>query len=109
MPTADPFAPLDDNVSPVAKELARRYAPRLRDELESRKADIIKASGGFLTQRAVAAAWPIGLRLIPHATESGVAAMLDEFGGMTLAEVASKLLAHNAARGVASHPSLYHH
>jgi hypothetical protein len=97
----------DASASPVAKEFARRYAPRLRAEIESRRDEIVAASGNFFQRRAVQAAFPVGLRLVPHGVESGADAMLDEFGGMTLVEVASRLLAHNQAKGRKSHPSLF--
>jgi hypothetical protein len=108
MPADDPFAPAAD-VSPVAEEFARRIAPRLISQLADRKDAIIASGKNALVRLAIKGAWPVGISFVPNGTKTGAQAMLDEFGGMTLAEVASKLLAHNAARGVASHPSLYHH
>lgn len=86
-------------VSPMARSLAARVLPALTRQLQSRKAEFITNAGGFLARQAVKYGWPIAIRELPTAVEAGANALLDEFGAMTLAEVAERLIAHQRQRG----------
>jgi hypothetical protein len=92
--------------SPVAIELAQRIAPRLKSELESRKDSLIARAGSWVFRKAAALAWPRLIEAVPELTETGVDALLDEFGGMTLAELAGRIVLHQTAKGRQVSPSL---
>lgn len=95
-----------NEVSPMARALAARVLPALTRQLESRKAEFIAGAGSFVARQAVKWGWPIAMRELPTAVEAGTNALLDEFGSMTLAEVASRLVAHQRAMGRAPQRSL---
>jgi hypothetical protein len=97
-----------DPVSPVAVEFARRVSPRVVAELESRREAIIADSGGFLIREAVRIGFPVALREVPHLAEAGADAMLDRFGGLTISEIAERLVTHNRAKHQANrtHPTV---
>jgi len=97
---------LTDTVSPPAQEFARRITPRLLAQLADHKDAIIASGSSALVRWGIRLGWDQGMRVVPHLADSGTQAVFDEFGGMSLTQVASLLLAHNRARGVASHPSL---
>jgi hypothetical protein len=105
--TPDPLAPVDP-VSPIAAEFGRRISPRLVSEIVQREDAIVAGSGGFLTRQAVRIGFPVALRQVPKLTEAGADAMLDEFGGLTITEVAGKLVQHNQAKHQSgrTHPSV---
>lgn len=92
--------------SPIAIEFAKRIAPRLSAELVERKDAIIANAGSWPTRAAVKLAFPAALRQVQTMTEAGADAMLDEFGSMTLAEVANRLYQHQAAKGHGVHASV---
>lgn len=92
--------------SPVAIELASRIAPRLRTELEERKDSLIAKAGSWVVRKAAGLAWPRLLDAVPELTETGVDALLDEFGGMTVADIASRIILHQTAKGRQVSPSL---
>lgn len=85
--------------SPIAVEFAKRIAPRLVTELEERKESLIAGAGSWPIRQAARLAFPAALEAVHPLTESGADAMLDEFGGLTLAQVASRLIAHQTAKG----------
>jgi hypothetical protein len=87
------------STSPIAQELAARIAPRLRSELESRKDSLIAKAGSWVVRKAATLAWPRMIEAVPELTEAGVDALLDEFGGMTVREIAAKIIEHQAAKG----------
>lgn len=93
--------------SPIAVEFAKRIAPRLIVELEGRKEDLIAGAGAWPVRQAARLAFPAALKAVQPLTESGADAMLDEFGSMTLADVAQRLIAHQTAKGRKVHASLY--
>ena len=92
--------------SPVAQDFARKIAPRLAAELEERKETLIAGAGSFPIRAAARLAFPVALKSVPEFTEAGCESLLDEFGSMTLAEVANRLYQHQAAKGRTVHPSL---
>lgn len=105
-----PVAPLpptsDLSSSVVAKSLAAKIAPRLQQTLSDRKPEIIASAGALPARAAVRLGFPVALREVPTLTEAGVAALLDQLGGMSLPELARTIAAHNRSVGRASHPSL---
>lgn len=95
----------DVETSPIARDLAARILPALIRQIEARKAAWLAGAGGFLQRQAVKYAWPWAMRALPETVEAGAAALLDEFGTMTLAEVAQRLIVHQRARGRLVHRS----
>jgi hypothetical protein len=87
------------DISPVAASLAVRITPALVRSLEERKESFIARAGGFVMRQAVKVGWPVAMRELPGAVEAGVDALLDEFGTMTITDVASRLIAHQQAKG----------
>jgi hypothetical protein len=94
------------STSPIAIEFARRIAPRLVAELEERKTDLIANSGSWPIRQAARLAWDPAIKAVPSLTEAVCDAMLDEFGNLTLADVAGRLIAHQTAKGRRVHASL---
>jgi hypothetical protein len=95
------------STSPVAVEFAKRIAPRLVVEIEERKEALIAGAGSWPVRQAARLAFPAALKAVQPLTESGADAMLDEFGSLTLADVAGRLIAHQTAKGRRVHASFY--
>jgi hypothetical protein len=96
----------DPAVSQPAQEFARRITPRLIEQLTARKASLLARVTNRVIRTALKFVWGTLLELTPEGVEIGTQAGLDEFGTMSVTEIFSLILAHNAARGIASHPSL---
>jgi hypothetical protein len=92
--------------SPVAHELAARISPALQAQVQARKEDIIRGAGALPSRAAVRIGFSVFLREVPRVVEAGADALLDEFGKLSLAEIATKVLCHTSAKGVPAHPSL---
>ena len=91
---------------PLLGSLEESLAATLRTECEKRKSDIVKSAGGWFEQRAVAVAWPIGMRELPNFVRIGSDAVMERFGSMSLRdlhalleEYASRKASHAASSG----------
>ena len=93
--------------SPVAHDLAARISPELQSQVQARKEDIIRSAGALPYRTAVRLGFGVFLREVPRVVEAGADALLDEFGKLSLAEIAAKVLSHTSAKGVPAHPSLH--
>ncbi len=94
-------------ISNPAAEFARRITPRLLAQLTEHKAKIIASGQNAMIRWGMKLGWDQGMKVVPHLADTGTQAVFDEFGGMSLTEVARLLLANNEARGITSHPSLF--
>jgi hypothetical protein len=60
---------------------------------------LIAGAGSWPIRQAARLAFPAALKAVHPLTESVCDAMLDEFGSLTLADVANRLIAHQTAKG----------
>lgn len=92
--------------SPVAQALASRVAPKLQAEVAERRSEIVRSAHPVPIRVAISVGFPVLVDLVPPLTEAGCDAILDEFGVLTIGDIASRLLEHNASKGRASHATL---
>jgi hypothetical protein len=93
-------------ISPIARELAAKIAPAIQSQVSARKEDIIRGAGPLPLRAAVRLGFSTFVREVPTLAEAGTDALLDEFGGLSLADIATKVILHSQAKGRATHPSL---
>ena len=84
------------DLTPAA--IAARIAPGLIDQLEARKPDLIAKAGGPIKRALARDLWPTAMAEIPTLIEAVAAALLDEFGRMTVQELAAAVFAIKQAK-----------
>src|SRR5262249_23310392 len=93
-------------ISSVARTLAARVAPRLQADVAERRPEIVRSAHPAPVRVAISVGFPVLVDMVPPRTEAGGDAILDEFGAMTIGDIASRLLEHNASKGRVSHATL---
>lgn len=93
-------------VSPVAQKLAARIAPRLEADVSARRQEIVRAASPAPVRVAISVGFPVLVHEVAPLTEASCDAVLDEFGTMTIVEIASRLLDHNNSKGRVSHATI---
>lgn len=76
-----------------ARQLAARIVPTLIAQLEARKPEILAEAGGPLARTIERIAWPKLIRQLPLIAEAGIEALAQEFGHLTLDEIAASVFA----------------
>lgn len=85
-------------LTPVA--IAARLAPSLVDRLEQHKPELIASAGGWVARHALATAWPTLVGFVPTVIETVSEAVLDEFGSMTVQQIAQALFSIKQAKAM---------
>jgi|GEM_PF-3569473 len=85
-------------VSPVAEQIASQLAPTLQALALSNRETIIAESGGPMTRLTVRAAFPAGVRAIPHATRVGCDLALTYLDGLSVSQLIALLTEHARAK-----------
>ena len=74
--------------------LADKLAPRLREILERRRAEIIAGAGGFARREALKLAFPSFVDEVPNLLRAALDLISDEFGHMNLNDLLAYLENH---------------